>query len=125
MKDQKFIEKINKFLDKKSFKILPLYAIPDDEEFKITVKLEITGEKEYITVGELTPYYTYTVYLLDASEFMRNLFSDFSKETKVTTYDNNSFVRTIEHNTKTILENIIDMYGLKKPVILTKIVKEF
>jgi hypothetical protein len=125
MKDQKFIEKINKFLDKKSFKILPLYAIPDDEEFKITVKLEITGEKEYITVGELTPYYTYTVYLLDASEFMRNLFSDFSKETKVTTYDNNSFVRTIEHNTKTILENIIDIYGLKKQAILTKIVKEF
>jgi hypothetical protein len=87
--------------------------------------LEITGEKEYITVGELTPYYTYTVYLLDASEFMRNLFSDFSKETKVTTYDNNSFVRTIEHNTKTILENIIDIYGLKKQAILTKIVKEF
>jgi hypothetical protein len=125
MKDQKFIEKINKFLDKKSFKILPLYAIPDDEEFKITVKLEITGEKEYITVGERTPYYTYTVYILEASEFMRNLFSDFSTETKVTTYDNNSFVRTIEHKTKTILENIIDMYGLKKPVILTKIVKEF
>lgn len=119
MVNPKLIDVINKRLKGKTF---------DVEQFgiKLKVKVEITGQKEMISVGELKDYLTFTVFIQPSTEEFNNLINLIfkNKVTNVVSYNMSSLENGIHRAVSEILHNIIMYYKDDLGVILTKIVNE-
>jgi hypothetical protein len=120
MVNPKLIDVINKRLKNKTFDI-EFFNIPFE------IKVEITGQKEMISVGELKDYLTYTVFIQphvseDYNNIINRVFKD--KVTNVVSYNMNSLSFGINNGVNEILHNIIIYYKDDLGSILTKIVNE-
>lgn len=119
MVNPKLIDVINKRLKGKTF---------DVEQFgiKLKVKVEITGQKEMISVGELKDYLTFTVFIQPSAEEFNNIINLIfkNKVTNVVSYNMSGLEVGIHRAVSEILHNIIMYYKDGLGVILTKIVNE-
>lgn len=119
MVNPKLIDVINKRLKGKTF---------DVEQFgiKLKVKVEITGQKEMISVGELKDYLTFTVFIQPSAEEFNNIINLIfkNKVTNVVSYNMSGLEVGIHRAVSEILHNIIMYYKDDLGVILTKIVNE-
>lgn len=120
MVNPKLIDVINKRLKNKTFDI-EIFDIPFE------IKVEITGQKEMISVGQLKDYLTYTVFIQphaseDYNRIINMLFRN--KITNVVSYNMDSKLYNINNRVNEILHNIIIYYKDDLGSILTKIVNE-
>jgi len=120
MVNPKLIDVINKRLKNKTFDI-EIFNLPFE------IKVEITGQKEMISVGQLKDYLTYTVFIQphaseDYNRIINMLFRN--KITNVVSYNMDSKLYNINNRVNEILHNIIMYYKDDLYSILTKIVNE-
>lgn len=120
MVNPKLIDVINKRLKNKTFDI-EIFDIPFE------IKVEITGQKEMISAGQLKDYLTYTVFIQphaseDYNRIINMLFRN--KITNVVSYNMDSKLYNINNRVNEILHNIIIYYKDDLGSILTKIVNE-
>lgn len=120
MINPKLIAVLNKQLKSKTFDI-EIFNLPFE------IKVEITGQKEMISVGQLKDYLTYTVFIQphaseDYNRIINLLFRN--KITNVASYNMDSKLYNINNRVNEILHNIIIYYKDDLDSILTKIVNE-
>ena len=124
MDNKKIIDTINKYLNKETFDV-PLFRGVDD--IKILAKIELTGEKQLITLGEWENYITYTMHILKDDnkiiEFVSHMMGN-NRELNVTTYDSNSNIRHFDNFLSDKLKKLFNYFGVDDYPILTKIINE-
>lgn len=124
MDKKKAIDTINKYLNKETF-VVPLFRGVDD--ITISAKIELTGEKQLITLGEWENYITYTMHILKDDNNIIELVSHMmgnNRELNVTTYDSNSNIRHFDNFLSNELKNLFNYFGVDDYPILTKIINE-
>jgi hypothetical protein len=121
MRDENIINLINKFFEKNHFNIQSMEGFEDS----VDVKIEITGERKYITVGEWENYYTYTVYLKPEDENSKRILNYIlgnEREIEVKTYDRTYWTNKLARRVEKYMLNIFDYFGVDSNLMLTKIV---
>lgn len=121
MNDLNFlIERINNFSEKHSFEF-NLLGVTTGK-----AKIKITGVKDYIRIGEVTPHLEYTLEIQPNNEIADNLMvlyrDNFGDDVKITTtsreYD--SIIQSITR----VLEDFLKWFGLDLPVICTRVINK-
>jgi hypothetical protein len=121
MRDDAIINRVNKFFETHHLTLESMEGFNDS----VDVKIEITGEREYITVGNWENYYTYTIYLKpedeNSKQILKYTLGDES-EIEVKTYDRTSWVNGLARRVEKYMSNICDYFGVDSNLMLTKIV---
>lgn len=126
MINPKLITVLNKQLKNRTFDFRILNLM------NIKVRLEINGQKEMISVGDLKDYLTYTVYILatgdQQNDKILNTFldsqADGKKEINVRSYDMSPFQFLINSETGDILAKLASFIKDDVNVIINKIVNQ-
>ena len=124
--EQAIIEKANKYFENNIFEIFYLTDMNWGYSTSTNIKVEITGIREYISMGENTEFVTVTIYILPTNEksdklhyFYRNLFG---KETKIETYYNGPYQNLI-WVVREKMNELLKYFSLPQAMI-TKVVNE-
>lgn len=112
------IKNINKILKKQTFNV-------ETSDFNCKVKFHITGEKEYISVGEKTKHLQYVLYILpsgneDSDMFYSIMARQHGRETQITTHSR--IYWDIMRPTTRVLQNFLKYFSIDEPVICVKII---
>lgn len=121
MRDETIINRINRFFQKNHMNIESMEGFGDS----VDVTIEITGEREYITVGNWKNYYTYTIYLKPEDENSKRILNYIlgnEHEIEVKTYDRSSWINGLDRKIEKYMSNIFDYFGVDSNLMLTKIV---
>lgn len=117
MKEVDFpIGRINDFLSSHTFSVPTDFGI-------VNVKVQLTGEKEYLRVGTPTPYIEYTMYILpsgNTDKIYNLLFGVYGDEVKITT-TSNEFL-DLRFSVANLLENMLVYFGIDKRTMCTKVI---
>ena len=124
--EQAVIDRVNKFFENHTFEIYYLQD-GDGEYFTPTnVKVEITGVREYISMGDKKDYVTLTLYVLPSSELSDAhnsiMSSYFGYETKIETYDSGPYQNLVWVTQKKV-DEILKYFSLPSSMI-TKVINE-
>jgi hypothetical protein len=122
--NKKLINTINKYLNKETFDVPIFMGVPD---ITISSKIELTGEKQLITVGEWKNYITYTMYILKDDNDIVKLVSQIignNRELNVTTSYSNNTIFNFSNFLNNNLKSLFDYFGVDDYPILTKIINE-
>jgi hypothetical protein len=120
------IDRLNKFFENHTFEVV--VQPTNDENFNTTtnVKVEITGIKEYIRIGEPTQFIQYTLYILKTNEVSDKWYSLYGSvygtETPISTTDD-AYHRlrwVMDHK----LEEFLRVFSINSPAICTKVINE-
>jgi hypothetical protein len=120
------IDRLNKFFENHTFEVV--VQPTNDENFNTTtnVKVEITGIKEYIRIGEPTQFIQYTLYILKTNEVSDKWYSLYGSvygtETPISTTDD------AYHRLRWVmdqkLEEFLRVFSINNPAICTKVINE-
>lgn len=120
------IDRLNKFFENHTFEVV--VQPTNDENFNTTtnVKVEITGIKEYIRIGEPTQFIQYTLYILKTNEVSDKWYSLYGSvygtETQISTTDD------AYHRLRWVmdqkLEEFLRVFSINNPAICTKVINE-
>lgn len=120
------IERLNEFFRDHSFKIQNPFGDGLNEEINVTVKVQLTGVKPMISVGEWKDFIEYTLFLEDInSDFGRGIFgyqfaSLKTHDYKISNTDTTFYLTTVKVND--ILRNFLKYWGIDNYVTCTRIV---
>jgi hypothetical protein len=85
------LERVNKFFDNHVFEIYSLFDKDGEPIAPTNVKVQLTGIKNYISMGESKPFVNFTAYILPTNEesdrFNSVLSRHFGKEQEIKTFD--------------------------------------
>lgn len=117
------IEKLNSFLSKEIFDIPNFLGVEGIDKPIIKGKVQLTGEKDYLSIGEWKNFIQYTLFLIPQEEQgygIINLMMNNKKEIVIDT-STSKFYRQIQVvNQK--LKTLFEMYSIDSNPICTKIV---
>ncbi len=120
------IERLNEFFRDHSFKIQNPFGDGLNEEINVTVKVQLTGVKPMISVGEWKDFIEYTLFLEDIdSDFGRGIFgyqfaSLKTHDYKISNTDTTFYLTTVKVND--MLRNFLKYWGMDNYVTCTRIV---
>jgi len=119
------IDRLNKFLSQHDFRVDdPLGDVTQSGSF-VDVKVQITGTKEMIRIGNLTTFITYTLIIQDGSPMVKSLIRLFMNDKKELVLDNSdiTFFVLISRLSEQ-LQNFLLYWGVNNPVMCTKVINE-
>ena len=120
------IERLNEFFRDHSFEIQNPFGDGLNEEMNVTVKVQLTGVKPMISVGEWKDFIEYTLFLEDIdSDFGRGIFGyQFAAlkthDYKLSNTDTTFYLTTVKVND--MLRNFLKYWGMDNYVTCTRIV---
>lgn len=120
------IERLNEFFRDHSFEIQNPFGDGLNEEINVTVKVQLTGLKPMISVGEWKDFIEYTLFLEDIdSEFGRGIFGyQFAAlkthDHKLSNTDTTFYLTTVKVND--MLRNFLKYWGIDNYVTCTRVV---
>jgi hypothetical protein len=120
------LERLNEFLKDHSFVIQDPFGDGLNEKMNLTVKVQLTGVKPMISVGEWKDFIEYTLFLEDIdSRFGRGLFGHQFAALKTNDYklsntDTTFYLTTVKVND--VLRNFLKYWGIDKYVTCTRVV---
>jgi len=120
------IERLNEFLKNHLFVIQNPFGDGLNKEINLTVKVQITGVKPMISIGEWKDFIEYTLFLEDIdSNFGRGLFDNLFAMLKTNDYkllntDTTFYLTTVQVND--VLYNFLKYWGIDNYVTCTRIV---
>jgi hypothetical protein len=124
--EQAIIDRVNKFFKNHTFEIYYLQDGNGDYPTPTNVKVEITGVRKYISMGDKKDYVTLTLYILPSSELSdahNSIMSGyFGRETKIETYDAGPY-QNLVWVTREKVDELLKYFSLPSAMI-TKIVNE-
>lgn len=120
------LDLLNNYLSKN---LLEVSTFPDKDlwEIKTKIKLEITGIKEYIRIGEKINHLEYTITILPSDNKTSNKFNSayaeiYGRVVKLTTSSREYYDLRMACNQE--LVNILKYFGIDLPVICTRVINE-
>jgi hypothetical protein len=124
--EQAVIDRVNRFFENHTFEIYYLQDGDGEYPTPTNIKVEITGVREYISMGDKKDYVTLTLYILPSSELsdahnsiMR---SYFGPETKIETYDAGPY-QNLVWVTREKVDELLKYFSLPSAMI-TKVVNK-
>jgi hypothetical protein len=120
------IERLNEFFRDHSFEIQNPFGDGLNEEINVTVKVQLTGVKPMISVGEWKDFIEYTLFLEDIdSDFGRGIFGyQFAAlkthDYKISNTDTTFYLTTVKVND--MLRNFLKYWGIDNYVTCTRVV---
>jgi hypothetical protein len=124
--EQAIIDRVNRFFENHTFEIYYLQDGDGEYPTPTNIKVEITGIRSYISMGNDTDYVTITLYILPSSELsdahnsiMRNYFGP---ETKIETYDAGPYQNLVWVTQKKV-DELLKYFSLPSSMI-TKVVNK-
>lgn len=120
------IDRINLFLEDHTFEVLTQPTHDEEHSIRTNVKVELTGVKDYISIGEFKPYVQYTMYILPSNEESDMWYSAYAqwwgKDVKLSTKTNT--YRQISWVMNHLLSNFLKYFGVEKSAICTRVINE-
>lgn len=118
------IERLNSFLDKHIFEVFGLDE--DKDSIPLNIKVQITGIKEYISMGNNVPFVEYTLYILPhekySNVYYQVLRKNFGRETDIDTRsDKYQDIRWVMNEK---LSQMLKYFSINFPTICTKVINE-
>ena len=124
--EQAIIDRVNRFFEGHTFEIYYLQDGDGEYPTPTNIKVEITGVREYISMGDKKDYVTLTLYILPSSELSdahNSIMSGhFGRETKIETYDAGPY-QNLVWVTQGKVDEILKYFSLPSSMV-TKIVNE-
>ena len=124
--EQAIIDRVNRFFEGHTFEIYYLQDGDGEYPTPTNIKVEITGVREYISMGDKKDYVTLTLYILPTSELSDAhnsiMSSYFGREKKIETYDSGPY-QNLVWVTQGKVDEILKYFSLPSSMI-TKIVNE-
>lgn len=124
--ERALIDKVNRFFENNIFEIYYLQDGDGEYPTPTNIKVEITGIKEYISMGEKKDYVTLTLYVLPSNELsdLHNsiMRSYFGPETKIETYDAGPYQNLVWVTSKKV-DEVLKYFSLPSSMI-TKVVNK-
>lgn len=120
------IERLNEFLRDHSFIVQDPFGDGMNEKMNLTVKVQLTGVKPMISVGEWKDFIEYTLFLEDIdSNFGRGLFGHQfaalkTHDYKLSNTDTTFYLTTVKVND--MLRNFLKYWGMDNYVTCTRVV---
>ena len=120
------LERLNEFLKDHSFVIQDPFGDGLNEKMNLTVKVQLTGVKPMISIGEWKDFIEYTLFLEDIdSEFGRGIFGHQFAALKTNDYklsntETTFYLTTVKVND--VLRNFLKYWGIDKYVTCTRVV---
>jgi hypothetical protein len=122
------IERLNEFFKDHSFEIQNPFGDGLNEEMNVTVKVQLTGVKPMISVGEWKDFIEYTLFLEDIdNKFGRGIYGyQFAAlkthDYKLSNTDTTFYLTTVKVND--VLRNFLKYWGIDNYVTCTRIVNK-
>jgi hypothetical protein len=124
--EQVIIDRVNRFFENHTFEIYYLQDGDGEYPTPTNIKVEITGVREYISMGDKKDYVTLTLYILPSSELSdahNSIMSGyFGHETKIETYDAGPY-QNLVWVTQNKVDELLKYFSLPSSMI-TKVVNE-
>ena len=124
--EQAIIDRVNRFFEGHTFEIYYLQDGDGEYPTPTNIKVEITGVREYISMGDKKDYVTLTLYILPSSELSDAHNSimrfNFGREKKIETYDAGPY-QNLVWVTQGKVDEILKYFSLPSSMI-TKVVNE-
>lgn len=120
------IDRLNKFFENHTFEVVTQPTHDENHNITTNVKVEITGMKEYIRIGEPTQYIQYTLYILktnEESDKWNSLFgSVYGFDVPISTTDNayHQLRWVMDHK----FEEFLRVFSINNPAICTRVINE-
>lgn len=120
------LDRVNKFFKNYTFEVYYLFDSEGKAVVPTNVKIKLTGVKDFILMGDLKPFITYTAYILPSNEnsdkFNSILSAHFGRETPIKTFDHGAYGNFAWVMTKKLSE-LLKYFSLPG-AILTEVVNE-
>jgi len=124
--EQAIIDRVNRFFEGHTFEIYYLQDGDGEYPTPTNIKVEITGVREYISMGDKKDYVTLTLYILPSSELSDShnsiMSGYFGRETKIETYDAGPY-QNLVWVTQNKVDELLKYFSLPSSMI-TKVVNE-
>jgi hypothetical protein len=122
--EQVIIDRVNRFFENHTFEIFYLQDANGDYPVPTNIKVEITGIRSYISMGNDTDFVTITLFVLPSNELSdahNSIMRDyFGPETKIETYDSGPYQNLVWVTQKKV-DEILKYFSLPSSMI-TKVV---
>ena len=120
------LDRVNKFFKNYTFEVYYLFDSEGEAVVPTNIKIKLTGVKDFILMGDLKPFITYTAYILPSNEnsdkFNSILSAHFGRETPIKTFDHGAYGNFAWVMTKKLSE-LLKYFSLPG-AILTEVVNE-
>lgn len=120
------IERINRFLSTHTFVVYLQPTHDEDYSIPTNVKVELTGVKDYISIGDKKPHIQYTLYILptnkESDSWLRALGQVYGKVLDINT--SSGYYPELRWVMNEKLSDFLMYLGVEKKVICTKVVNE-
>jgi len=120
------LDRVNKFFKNYTFEVYYLFDSEGEPVAPTNVKIKLTGVKDFVLMGDLKPFITYTAYILPSNEnsdkFNSILSAHFGRETTIKTFDHGAYGNFAWVMTKKLSE-LLKYFSLPG-AILTEVVNE-
>ena len=124
--EQAVIDRVNRFFENHTFEIYYLQDGDGEYPTPTNIKVEITGVREYVSMGDKKDYVTLTLYILPSSELSdahNSIMSGyFGHETKIETNDSGPY-QNLVWVTQNKVDELLKYFSLPSSMI-TKVVNE-
>ena len=124
--EQAIIDRVNRFFEGHTFEIYYLQDGDGEYPTPTNIKVEITGVREYISMGDKKDYVTLTLYILPSSELSDShnsiMSGYFGRETKIETYDAGPY-QNLVWVTQNKVDELLKYFSLPSSMI-SKVVNE-
>ena len=120
------IDRINRFFEGHSFEIENPFGSGMNNTITLTVKVQLTGIKQMISIGEWMDFIEYTIFLEDVdNDFARKILNTQFKVLKTNDYkivNTDTTFYLITANTNSMIRNFLKHFGVDNHVTCTRIV---
>ena len=124
--EQVIIDRVNRFFENHTFEIYYLQDGDGEYPTSTNIKVEITGIREYISMGDKKDFVTLTLYVLPSSELSdahNSIMSGyFGRETKIETYDSGPY-QNLVWVTQQKVDELLKYFSLPSSMI-TKVINK-
>ncbi len=120
------IDRLNQFFQNHTFEVVVQPTHDEDYNVKTNVKVEITGTKDYIRIGDWTTFVQYTLYILKTDEVSDKWYSIYGSiygtDVPIATTDNSYHQLRWVMDQK--LEEFLKIFSINHPTICTRVINE-
>jgi hypothetical protein len=120
------IDRLNQFFQNHTFEVVVQPTHDENYNVKTNVKVEITGMKDYIRIGDWTTFIQYTLYILKTDEVSDKWYSIYGNvygtDVPIKTTDNSYHQLRWVMDQK--LEEFLKIFSINHPTICTRVINE-
>ena len=120
------IDRLNQFFQNHTFEVVVQPTHDENYNVKTNVKVEITGMKDYIRIGDWTTFIQYTLYVLKTDEISDKWYSLYANvygtDVPIATTDN--FYHQLRWVMDQKLEEFLKLFSINHPTICTRVINE-